>query len=134
VIRETRDPVLINYFAQHPEIAPEIGGPLDMTGAVRETATFLVGDHGCFCFEWCAPGTYEIHVMLTQAGRGAWGFQAVREAVASIVERGASHIWARVKPEARHIIYYALKAGFRDAGDMALHPGPERWRIMNWRP
>lgn len=130
LLRETRDPAVLNFFSQHPEIATEIGGPLDMTGAVRDTATFYAGEHGLFCFEWCAPQTYEIHVMLTKAGRGQWGFAAIHEAMSIISDR-ASHVWARVK--ARHIVFYALKAGFREVGEMTLYPGPERWRIFDWR-
>lgn len=129
-LRETRDPAVLNHFAQHPDIASEIGGPLDLTDALRETAVFLVGDHGLFCFEWCAPETYEIHVLLTKDGRGVWGFEAIHEALSAMSDR-ASHIWARVK--ARHIVFYARKAGFREVGEMTLCPGPERWRIYDWR-
>lgn len=135
MIAETRDPLVVNRFAAHPDVAGHVGGPLDFSGAMRETAVYLFGEYGCFCFEWCAPRTYEIHVMLTADGRGRWGIDAVRRSLALMMaEHGAAHIWARIKPEARHIALFARWCGFREAGDMTLYtPEPEAWRIFEWR-
>jgi len=134
VIAETRDPAVVNAFANHPDIQPAIGGQqADFTGAMRETAVFLFGEHGGFIYEWCAPGTYEVHVMLTKAGRGRWGFTAVRQSLAMMAERGADHVWCRIRD--RTVAVYAAIAGFRDAGEVTLYADdqPVRWRIMNWR-
>jgi hypothetical protein len=133
MIREVRDAAIVNTFAQHPEIAPEIGGALDFTHAMRETAVFLFGEHGGFIYEWCAPETYEVHVMLTKAGRGKWGIEAVHRSLEMMAQRGATHIWARIS--ARHIGLFARQAGFHEAGTRTLyHDGqPREWRIMNWR-
>lgn len=134
IIAETRDPAILNYFAAHPEIAPHIGGPMDFTDAIRETAVFLFGDHGGFLFEWCAPGTYEGHVMITAAGRGPWGFKALRQAVDEMESRGADRLWCRVKPEDRHVAFFAVQGGFREVAEMTLYsPGPAVWRILEWR-
>ena len=128
MIAPTRDPAILNYFANHPDIAMD----LDLTGAIRETAVFLFGDHGGFLFEWSAPDTYEVHVMITKAGRGAWGFAAALEARAML---GASRIWARVAPDAKALAYFTRKAGFREIETRTLYAGdqPAVWRIFEWR-
>lgn len=134
MIAETRDPAIINHFAAHPDISPHIAGPLDFSGAIRNTAVYLFGEHGGFCYEWTAPRTYEAHVMLTEAGRGRWGREAARRSVEMMEERGASHLWARVKPGDRHVAYFARLAGFRDDGQMTLYsPEPELWHLLSWR-
>lgn len=131
MIAETRDPAIINYFAAHSEIAKDVGGPIDFTGAMRETAVFHFGEHGGLCYEWCAPDTYEVHIMLTKAGRGRWGIAATRQSLGML---GASHVWARVKPDDRKTALFALWCGFREIAEMTLfRPEPARWRIMDWR-
>lgn len=135
MIAQTRDPLVLNRFAAHPDVAANIGGPLDFAGAMRETAIYYFGAHGCFCFEWCAPRTYEIHVMLTAVGRGRWGIAAVKRSLALMMaEHGAAHVWARIKGEDKHIALFARWCGFREAEEMTLYtPEPERWRIYEWR-
>jgi hypothetical protein len=131
---ETRDPDIINFFANHPHIAADIGGPIDMSGAIRETNIFLFGEHGGFCFEWTAPGTYEVHVMITRNGRGVWGFQAARQARDMIEEMGAERLWARVYPEHKALALFTMKAGFKEVETRTLYsPGPSVWRIFEWR-
>jgi hypothetical protein len=135
MIAETRDPQILNAWAAHPDVTGPIGGPVDFSDAIRETAAYFSGDHGAVCFEWCAPRTYEIHVMLTTAGRGRWGIDAVKRSLALMMaQHGASHVWARVKPADRHIALFARWCGFREADEMTLYsPEPARWRIFNWR-
>lgn len=134
VIAETRDPDILNYFSSHPDIAPHIGGPIDFTDAIRETAVFLFGDHGGFLYEWTAPATYEGHVMLTAGGRGAWGFRALRESIDLMSAKGADRLWCRVRPQDEHVAFFARQGGFREAGEMTLY-SPQRalWRILEWR-
>lgn len=138
MIREIVDAATINHFANHPEIRPSLGGEgkFDLSAGVREPNVFLFGDHGGFCFGWSAPGTYETHVMLTEAGRGAWGVAAIRQAVAQMAARDASHLWARVHPERREVALYAGLAGYREVGSHTLDigDGPVAWRIFDWRP
>lgn len=137
MIEAVTDPAIINGFANHPEIAPLIGGgDLDLTPAITEPNVFLFGECGGFCFIWSAPDTYECHVMITEAGRGHSGFEAGREAVRMMAERGATHLWARVHPERNHIGFFARMVGFRDTGmrhELDAGDGPVRWRIFNWR-
>lgn len=128
LVAPTRDPDVLNHFANHPDIA--MG--LDLTGSIRETALFLFGEHGGFLFEWTAPDTYEVHVMLTKAGRGAWGFAAALEAREAI---GAGRLWARIDPANRALAYFTRKAGFREVETRTLYAGdaPAQWRIFEWR-
>ncbi len=83
MIREVSDPAILNGFANHPEILPDLGGKeLDLSPGVNGSNVFLFGEHGGICWVWSAPGTYEAHVMMTRAGRGLWGVRAGREAIA----------------------------------------------------
>lgn len=129
MIAETRDPIILNYFAAHPDIAPDIGGAVDFTAAIRETARFFVGEHGALCFEWCAPGTYEVHIMLTRQGRGRWGLEAVRQSLRLL---DADHVWARIKEP--HVAIFARWCGFAEQASQTLYaPEPSVWRIFDWR-
>lgn len=130
MIRRVYDPVIPSAFSAHPDIAPHVGGPLNFTDAIRETAAFFFGEHGGLIFEWCAPGTYEAHIMLTREGRGKWGLDATRLALA---ELGAERVWARIDPDHRPLAMHALKSGFREVGRKSLYPGPKTYRIFEWR-
>lgn len=134
MLDEVQDPSVINAFANHPEIAPLIGsdGDLDLSEAVREPNVFLMGEHGGFCFMWTAPGTFEVHVMLTEAGRGRWGFDAGKAGVRAMADRGATQLWACIHPERGETGLFARMAGFADTG-MRLDRDGVRWRIFNWK-
>lgn len=137
MIRQVADPDIINHFANHPEIRPSLGGEgeMDLSAGVREPNVFLFGEHGGFCFAWSAPETYETHVMLTEAGRGAWGLAGIRAAVQRMAAQGANHLWARVHPDRPEIALYARLAGYREVGTHTLDigDGPVAWRIFDWR-
>lgn len=130
------DPTIVNYFANHPDIRLGGDADVDLSAGVREPNVFLVGDHGAFCWTWSAPDTFEVHVMLTRAGRGKWGFRAAREAMDYMKAAGALQLWGRVHPERPEIAVLGRHVGMRDteikhtldAGD-----GPVSWRIFNWR-
>lgn len=130
MIERVYDPAIINAFSQHPEIVDEIGGPLDFTEAMRETAEYYFGEHGGLIFEWCAPGTYEVHVMLTRAGRGRAGVEIVKQALELL---GADHVWARVQKP--HVALFARWSGFREVEQRTLYVAgePSVWRIFEWR-
>lgn len=134
MITEVRDPSIVNGFANHPEVAPLIGsdGTMDLSDAMREPNVLLFGEHGGFTFMWTAPGTFEVHVMLTRAGRGRWGFAAGKEGVRQMAARGATHLWACVHPERNEIGLFARMAGFADTG-LRLDRDGTRWRIFNWK-
>lgn len=124
------DAAIPNHFAAHPDIAPHIGGPILFDDAMRETAAFFFGEHGGLIFEWCAPRTYEAHIMLTREGRGRWGLEATRQA---LDELKAERVWARIDPANRPLAMHALKAGFREVERRNLYPGPAPYRIFEWR-
>lgn len=129
MIARVSDPVIINHFANHPDVA--FG--LDFTGAMRETAIYLFGEYGGFCFEWTAPKTYEVHVMITKAGRGRWGFAAALEARAMIAGMGAERLWARIDPAHRALVCFTARSGFREVERKVLYPGPKEYHIYEWR-
>lgn len=133
MIAETREPNTINFFATHPEIAPHIGGPLDFSEAIRETTVYHFGEFGGFCYEWTAPRTYEGHVMLLRQGRGGWGIEALKRSTAMMAAQ-ADLLWCRIKPEDKHIAWFARQGGYREAGTMTLYAHePAVYRIFEWR-
>src|SRR5690606_7801399 len=94
VIAETFDASLVNAFANHPAIRPELAGgtePLDLSQGVKPPNVFHFGEHGGILWTWSAPETFEAHVMLTPAGRGKWGVAAGRESIRLMSAR-ASHL------------------------------------------
>jgi RimJ/RimL family protein N-acetyltransferase len=135
MIREVTDAAILNAFSAHPDISAKFGGAIEFSGAMRETAVYLFGEHGGLAFEWTAPRTYEVHIMLTTAGRGRWGIEAVKRALAIMMaERGANHVWARVKPDDRHISLFARWCGFQPVGEQVLYsPERELWHLLEWR-
>lgn len=139
MIRPVNDPAIVNHFANHPDILPHIAGgrdSLDLTAGVTDPNVFLFGEHGGFCWIWSAPETFEGHVMLTRAGRGAWGARLIRGAVQYMADHGATHLWARIHPERPEVGIYAAQGGLRDTGtthSADMGEGPVAWRIFNWR-
>ncbi len=138
MIAETFDASLVNAFANHPAIRPELAGgtePLDLSQGVRPPNVFHFGEHGGILWTWSAPETFEAHVMLTPAGRGKWGVAAGRESIRRMSAR-ASHLWCRVHPERPEIGVYASLCGMADTGqthELDIGDGPVAWRIFNWR-
>jgi hypothetical protein len=137
-MREITDPAIVNYFANHPDIRPSLGGsgPLELNAGMKPPNVFLFGEHGGFCWTWSAPQTFEVHVMLTRAGRGQWGVAWGREAIRHMAANGAAHLWGRVHPDRPEIAAYARLCGLRDTGtthELDAGDGPVAWRIFNWR-
>jgi hypothetical protein len=133
----TRDPELVNRFANHPDIRPFVGGTgeLDLTSAVCDPNVFLFGEHGGFCLSWSAPGTYEIHTMIVPEGRGAWAIEFAKEAKAYMVSIGAHHLWTRIHPDHRHTQIFTRKTGLKPCGTNTLDVGngPVEWLLFDWR-
>lgn len=136
-LQRTYDAALVNSFANHPDIRPELAGsgPLDLAPAMRGANVYLFGEHGGLVFSWSAPRTYETHVVITKAGRGRWGFDAAREAVGAMIAAGAEHLWCRVHPDRLDVALFALKTGYRECGTdvLDLGEGPVAWRLFEWR-
>lgn len=139
MIRSVREPEIINALANHPDVLPHItidGNELDLSAAVERPNVCLLGEHGGTCWIWSAPDTYEVHVMLTEKGRGFWGVKAGRLAIAEMARRGARHLWCRVHPEKPHIGAYAAACGMKDTGQthtLDIGNGPVAWRLFQWR-
>lgn len=131
ILTPCTDAVIPNRFASHPDIAPDVNGPIDFTGAMNVSNVFLFGEHGGMIFEWKGPRTFEVHVMATKAGRGAWIFAATREAIGFMDAMGANHLWARIHPDKPHVGVLARQSGFNFAGHHAL--GGVDWKIYNRR-
>ena len=131
MIERCFDPVIPNRFAAHPDIASHVGGPIDFSGAMNPANVFLFGKHGGLIFEWKGPGTFEVHVMATNKGRGAWIFKATRQAINYIETMGATHLWARIHPDKPHVGILARKSGFKFAGYHDLDG--VTWHIYNRR-
>lgn len=131
----TLDPAVINHFANHPEIAPEIGGgKLDLSDGVRAPNVFLFGEHGGTAWMWHGPGVYEGHVMLTKAGRGKWGVEAGRAAIRYLADNGARILWARI--HSAHVAVYARALGMEYTGqtiDLDVGGRMAPCRIFAWR-
>lgn len=126
MIRPVTDPRTIEYYVNHPD---NLEGPaLDMAGAIGPKTAFYIGEHGGFGFEWCAPGTYEVHAMVTKAGRGRWALNALETALRDMAGR-ADHYWCRIHPDTPHIALFARLAGFRMDATTALAP----WHVYNRR-
>lgn len=139
MIREVRDPAIINSFANHPSIRPHVAAgdfELDLSAGVCEPNVFLFGEHGGIAWMWSAPDTYEGHVMLSLFGRGRWGIEAGREAIHVMAERGARQLWGRIHPGRPEVGIYAHAIGLTDTGirhTLDIGEGPVAWRIFNWR-
>ena len=131
LLDRTFRPEILNYFSAHPDIAPHVGGPLDFTNSIRETSVFLFGEHGGLMFEWCAPDTYEAHIMLTKQGRGAWGITATKEA---LVKLNAGRVWARIAVHNRALAIHAAICGFKRVETKTLWVGddPHQYHIYEW--
>lgn len=131
MIQEVWDATIPNRFSELTEIADQIGGPIDFSGAMNPANVYLFGEHGGFIFEWKGPETYEVHTMIASEGRGKWGFQAARQAMRMMAAHGATHIWARIHPDKREVAILAAMSGFRETGTHTLDGIV--WRIFNWR-
>jgi hypothetical protein len=130
----------LNALVNHPDIRPHVGGdpdfPIDLTGALVGRNVFLLGEYGGFGLTWCAPGVYEVHTFILPQGRGAWALAAVRTGLAIMqAAYSASHIWTRVKPDAKAVRMFTRAAGFAHVGreEFDIGVGPEPFEIYEWR-
>ena len=135
VVRRCYDAKIPNQFAAHPDIIGNVGGAIDFSGAMNPANVFLFGAHGGLIFEWKGPGTYEVHVMATEAGRGSWIFKATRQAMAYMDRLGAEHIWARIHPKRPEVAALAIRSGFKRCCTHVLDAGQGLvvWNIYNRR-
>ena len=122
------DADLIDYYVNHPDIRPFIGGhgPLNVA---------LIGDHGGFLLSWTAPGTYEIHTVITPEGRGEWAFEWAARSIEYMESIGADHLWTRIHPDHRHTAIFTRKMGLKPCGEVLTDAGdgPTPYKLYNRR-
>lgn len=132
-----KDAAVINYFANHPEIRPHIGGTgyLDLTVVTKDPNVGLFGEHGGFCLSWTAPRTYEIHTLIAPEGRGQWAFDFAAQSVEHMASIGAELLWTRVHPDARHTMIFTRKMGLKPCGvlESDLGDGVVAYRLFERR-
>lgn len=137
MIRPVGDAGTVNYFANHPEIRPFIGGEgeLDLSIIVTAPNVALFGEHGGFCLSWTAPGTWEVHTMIVKAGRGRWALEAAEKSLEYMKGIGAFHLWTRVHPDMRNVERFTRMMGFRPCGTLETDfgQGPIDYNLFNWR-
>jgi hypothetical protein len=91
-------------------------------------------EHGGFLFQWSAPRTYEVHVMVLPEGRGRNAYRMAREGIGYIVAFGAERLWARVAKGANGLRHYVAHAGFARCGTDVLDIGfgPVVYDLYQW--
>lgn len=121
-------------------LRPDLGGDgksvIDLTEALADQDNHcLLGEHGGFFLDWCAPQTYEIHAFILPEGRGPPAYQLIAETLEYMTDCGANHIFARILPTARHTRIFARQAGFKPCGSQIidLGAGPVDYNLYHWR-
>jgi hypothetical protein len=122
------DALRLNELANHPDIRPTCGGdgksPLDLTDFVADRKNHaVVWDRGAFMFQWSAPQTYEVHIMVEPEGRGRNAYRMALAGIAYIVAQGAERLWARIAKSAKALRHYTAQAGFVKCGSDILDIG-----------
>jgi hypothetical protein len=113
----------LNELANHPRVRPTCGTDgreyLDFTPFVSDPRNHAVAwEHGAFMFDWTAPHTYEVHVMVHPDGRGPDAYRMAKAGIAYIVAEGADRIWARIARDDMALRHYTRTAGFERCGKL----------------
>lgn len=131
------DAGLIDHYVNHPDIRPFIGGtgPLVIGKLMIAPNVALIGEHGGFLLSWTAPGTYEIHTVITPEGRGQWAFEWAARSIDYMESIGADHLWTRIHPDHRHTAIFTRKMGLKPCGSVLTDfgDGPVAYNLYNWR-
>lgn len=130
----------LNELANHPQIRPTCGGDgssyLDLTGFVSNPLNHAVAwDRGAFMFQWSAPQTYEVHIMVEPEGRGRNAYLMAAAGIAYIVSQGAERLWARIARGFKALRHYVAQAGFSPCGSETLDIGfgPVTYDLYQWK-
>jgi hypothetical protein len=119
VLARCFDIVLVNALANHPTIRPFLGDRsydlIDFTGTVSNNSNIvLMGEHGGFLCNWCAPAVYEVHTMILPDGRGLWAKQAVAEALDLMWHKyHADKLWTRVALDRPEVRLFSRRVGWK---------------------
>lgn len=134
------DALRLNQLANHPDIRPTCGGdgksPLDLGPFVADPRNHaVVWDRGAFMFQWSAPQTYEVHIMVEPEGRGRNAYRMALAGIAYIVAHGAERLWARIAQGMKALRHYTVAAGFTHCGTDTLDIGfgPVTYDLYQWK-
>lgn len=132
------DAARLNELANHPQIRPTCGGDgqshLDLTPFVLNPKNHaMVWDHGAFLFQWTAPDTYEVHIMVEPEGRGEDAYRMAKAGIDYMIEQGAERLWARIS--SRMVRHYTAQSGFTKCGTDTLDIGfgPVTYDLFQWK-
>lgn len=130
----------LNALANHPAVRPTCGGdgrsPIDLSAFVADPKNHVLGwEHGAFLFQWSAPETYEVHMMVLPEGRGREAYRMAREGIDYITAAGAERLWARVGRDMTALRHYTAQAGFERCGTDILDIGfgPVSYDLYQWK-
>lgn len=119
----TLDVGRINELANHPDVAPLLGGEaFDFTAAVASPQNIFL-DHGggvAIC-EWSAPRVWECHLMFDPDCRGRQAIAAASAMRDFMFEHHADMLWGRPDVSNRAARWHIRQLGFRNAG-FGVHP------------
>lgn len=139
-LSRTYDAERINALANHPGNRPTCGGdgasPIDLSAFLSDRKNHaVVWDKGCFLFQWSAPQTYEVHIIVLPEGRGRAAYRKAKDGIAYIAAFGAERIWARVAEGHDGLAHYTRAAGFRHCGIDVLDIGfgPVSYDLFQWK-
>jgi hypothetical protein len=130
----------LNALANHPAIRPTCGGDgkslIDLSAFVADRRNHAVAwERGAFLFQWSAPQTYEVHIMVLPEGRGRAAYAKWFDARAYMASHGAERLWARVEPGMKALRHYTRSAGLVRCGTDILDIGfgPVAYLLYQWK-
>jgi hypothetical protein len=139
-VKRCTDTQRLNEIANHPDIRPTCGGDgksyLDLAPFVANPLNrAMLWDHGAFLFQWSAPQTYEVHIMVEPEGRGRDAYRMAARGIDYICSQGAERLWARVAQNANALRHYTAQAGFAKCGAQTLDIGfgPVTYDLFQWK-
>lgn len=123
MIYRATDVELHNRIANHPRVKPLLGyndGPTDFTALLGEPENYILLSDGigaAAIFEWSAPGVWQAHTMFLPESRGRGGFNAAREMMSWMFERGAKMLWGMTPIRHRPALVFNSIIGAKPAGE-----------------
>lgn len=123
MIYRATDAELHNRIANHPLVKPLLGynnDATDFTPLLSEPQNYVLLSDGfgaAAIFEWSAPGVWQAHTMFLPESRGREGFQAARDMMSWMFERGAKMLWGMTPIGHRPALVFNRVIGAKAAGE-----------------